>query len=471
MCASNASETRAAALERADALARALRATPGVDAWQASISQREEAQLYLIGEREEARRVVEDERARVTIHNLHAPHATQQDGATGERALGMTTFSPPPEEIGDQVGLGARLRDATLVAGLTDNQPFTLPSPPSSGYPAVEVFDPELEGDMAGALARAAEELRAAVARTPGVRLGSAEFFATRALETLRTSAGVSVEQPATTIFFDLILLAGEGERAAEVHAELRRRRLRDLYIEGAVAAYGAFARHTLSATPPPAFRGPVVVSGEAAGQLFNPLFFNASPFAAHTSAQMKQQRMSRFTPGDFITPEEPRGDRLTLVSDPARPWGVRTTAFDDEGLPARPATLIEDGVFRQFWADARYASYLGVPPTGDIGNLTVGLGTAPLRALTTPADGAVYEIVAFSWFNPDVVTGDFSAEIRLGYRHDASGTAPIKGGALTGNLFEAFTDARFSAESFTDGTYYGPAAFRFADLTIAGGE
>jgi hypothetical protein len=479
----DAGEMMAGGLEHAETLARALAATPGVDAWQAAVTRREEAQLYLIGEREEARRVVTDATARITIHNLHAPHAPPSadgaeapDGAAGGQALGLTTFSALPDDFDNPEALVARLHAATQIAGLTDNQPFALPSPPSAGYPAVEVFDPDLAGDMGAALDEAALRLRAAVAATPGLRLGSAEFFAARELETLRTSAGVRASQPATTVFFDLILLAGEGERATEFHAELRRRRLQDLHIERIVAAYGAFALHSLGAVPPPTYRGPVVVSGEAAGQLFNPLFFQASPFAAHTSARMKHQRMGRFTPGELVTPEEPRGDKLTLVSDPTRPWGVRTAAFDGDGLPAQAVTLIEDGVFRRFWADARYGAYLDVDATGEIGNLTVGLGTTPMRALTDPASapaggGAVYEVAAFSWFNPDVVTGDFSAEIRLGYQHDASGVTPIKGGALTGNLFAAFGDATFSAEPFTDGVYYGPAAIRFNDIIIAGGE
>ena len=461
-----ADESLTQELDHAATLADALAATPGVDAWQAGVTQREEAQLYLIGNLEESRRVVTDERARVTIHNSHLPHA---DAAGASLALGMTTFSALPGELADREALAARLRDGALVASLTDNQPFALPGQPREGYPEVEVSDPELAGDMSLALERAAQQLRTALERTPGVRMGSAELFATRTRETLRTSAGVNAAQASTSVFFDLILLAGEGERAAEFHAELRRRRLRDAHIERTVAAYGAFALHSLNATPPPTWRGPVIVSGEAAAQLFNPLFFQASPFAAHTSAQLKHQRMSRFTPGELVTPEAPRGDTLTLVSDPTRPWGTRTASFDDEGLPATRVTLIEDGVFRNYWADARYASYLNVAPTGDIGNLTVRTGATRASELRNTAAGPVYEVVAFSWFNPDVITGDFSAEIRLGYRHDASGVKPIKGGALVGNLFGAFSDARFSAEPYTDGVYYGPAAIRFDDLAIAG--
>jgi predicted Zn-dependent protease len=89
-----------------------------------------------------------------------------------------------------------------------------------------------------------------------------------------------------------------------------------------------------------------------------------------------------------------------------------------------------------------------------------------PTRAAV---DGPVYEIVAFSSFNPDPVTGDFVSEVKLGYRHDARGVTPIKGGSLSGNLFDALADVRFSRETYTDGTYHGPAALRCAQLTLAG--
>ncbi len=80
-----------------------------------------------------------------------------------------------------------------------------------------------------------------------------------------------------------------------------------------------------------------------------------------------------------------------------------------------------------------------------------------------------IYEIVAFSFMNPDAASGNFVAEIKLGYRHDERGSAPIKGGSISGNLFAAFSDAHFSSELFSDGTYDGPAAIRFGELTIGG--
>jgi PmbA protein len=458
-------ETRAHMTTTANTLADALRTTPGIDAWQVTTTHRDEAQVYLIGATiEEARRSVSSDDATVTLHNLHAPHASEGDG----QALGVTSLTILPEELADLRPLATRLRDGALMASLTDNQLFTLPSMPAQGFPVVEAEDIGLGASMAAAVERAGQQVRAALRMTPGVRLGSAEIYATRMQHMLTNSAGLSASKRETSAFLDLALIAGEGDHVAEFHAELRRRRLSDLHVERIIAAYGAFALHALHASAPDAWQGPVVLSGEAAAQLFNPLF--GGPFVAQTSAEMAYRKLSRFTIGQRITPEEPRGDRLTLTSDATRAYGVRTSAYDGSGVPAQAVTLVEDGVFKRPWADTKYAQYLGVEATGDIGNLTVSRGSTPLERMRSADQGPVYEIVSFSLFNPDPLTGDFSTEIRLGYRHDGSRVTPIKGGALVGNIFAAFGDARFSAEPFSDGTYFGPAAIRFGELTITGG-
>jgi len=459
-------ETRERLEAAADQLAEAARATPGIDAWQVMTARHDEAQIYLIGDTvEEARRSVSSEEASITLHNLHTPHTLGDAG----RALGSATLTILPAELTDQDRLRARLREGALMASLTDNQPFTLPGMPAQGYPTVDVDDVGLGASMITQAERIGQQLRGALRLASGVRLGSAEIYATRAQRVISNSQGLRASKLETSAFLDLALIAGEGDRVAEFHAELRRRRLSDLHVERIAAAYGAFALHALRAVPPDPWSGPVVLSGEAAAQLFNPPFFSSSPFVSHASAELAYRKMSRFTVGDLVTPAEPRGDRLTLVSDATRPFGVRTSAWDHYGTPARNVTLIENGVFQRRWADIHYAQYLGVEPTGDIGNLTISRGATPLERLRSTAHGPVYEVVAFAWFDPDPVTGDFSAEIRLGYRHDASGVTPIKGGSLVGNVFSAFGDARFSAEPFTDGVYYGPAAIRFADLTITG--
>jgi predicted Zn-dependent protease len=458
----------------------ALAALPGAADWQLEVRRDDERQRYLIGARDEAQRSVFNERALVTLHNDHAPRASQASSQESQDAVsdlkrGTATLTLLPDESADAAGLAARLGDTLMIAGLTDNPPFRLPDPPAGGYPALMTADPALLGEAAaldGLLDQIFAQLRGAVARYPGVHLSSAELYVTRSARHLRTSRGAVCAYASTALALDLVLIAGASDHAAEFHAEVYRRRLGDLDLERTVAAYATFARDALRAVPPATHQGPVILSGEAAAGFFVPTLDAIgipSTFAFHTSAEAAYQRLSRLTVGAFVSGGEPRGDRLTLLADATRPFGRKTAPCDSDGLPAARLVLIEDGVFRRLWADSRYAAYLGIAPTGAFGNCTVVPGETPLDALRTELDGPVYEIVAFSSFNPDPVTGDFVSEVKLGYRHDARGATPIRGGSLSGNLFDALADVRFSRETYTDGTYYGPAALRCAQLTLAG--
>jgi PmbA protein len=445
----------------ATTLAEILAATPNADDWQCTIQRDEEAQLYLIGERVEARRRVVNERARIVLYNDHAGHGPDD----ASRMRGVTALSLLASDLADPQRLEARLRDAVTMASLTDNPYFPLPGRPAQGFPRVETSDPALADGMDAldaALEDARLRLEQAVAQQPGIRLSSAELYATRTTHTLRNSRDLAGSYQGTHVSLDLVLFARAGNREAEMHVEAARRRLEDLQFEKTVAAYATFARDALHATLPGTHRGSVILSGEVLSGLFSPLVFHASARAAY-------QQLGRLRLGEPISPEAPRGDRITLASDATRPYGLKTAPFDDNGTPAARLTLVEDGMLRRYWADARYAAYLGVPVTGELANLTLAPGTHTLDGLRTAADGPVYEVVAFSFMSPDPVSGDFVAEIKLGYRHDARGTVPIRGGSLAGNLFAALAEAHLSAETYSDGTYYGPAAIRFADLSIAG--
>jgi PmbA protein len=82
--------------------------------------------------------------------------------------------------------------------------------------------------------------------------------------------------------------------------------------------------------------------------------------------------------------------------------------------------------------------------------------------------DGRVLHVVAFSAANVEAVTGNFGMEVRLGYLVEAGGARPVRGGSVSGNLFEALASARFSREVMELRSYAGPRAMRFEDLQLA---
>src|SRR5262250_101940 len=92
----------------AELLSAVASATPGADDWQIDLLHEEEAQLYVIGDRVEARRSVINERARLAVYNDHPP----SDADAGPSARGATTLTLLAADVADPERLAARLRDA-----------------------------------------------------------------------------------------------------------------------------------------------------------------------------------------------------------------------------------------------------------------------------------------------------------------------------------------------------------------------
>jgi TldD protein len=56
----------------------------------------------------------------------------------------------------------------------------------------------------------------------------------------------------------------------------------------------------------------------------------------------------------------------VTIIDDPTIPDAYGTFKYDDEGVEARPVTIVDKGVLRELMVDRKYAEILGVKPTGN---------------------------------------------------------------------------------------------------------
>jgi PmbA protein len=234
-----------------------------------------------------------------------------------------------------------------------------------------------------------------------------------------------------------------------------------DLDLVRAVSEAAGFARDTLHARAPLTRNGPVVLSGDALAPLFGAFTYQASAAAAY-------MKLARLEVGDSIYGDYPvTGDRLSLRANALRPLGLGSHRFGTDGVPGQDVLLIQDGVLRARHATQRYAQYLGTPATGEPGNTEVAPGATTLDDLL--ADGPLYQVVGFSAPDVDPITGDFGSEIRLGYEITPQGRRPIKGGSVSGNVFEAFAGARFASDLVERGEYLGPAGVRFDTLRVSG--
>jgi PmbA protein len=83
--------------------------------------------------------------------------------------------------------------------------------------------------------------------------------------------------------------------------------------------------------------------------------------------------RKSSFLLGRLGEPVFAKG--VTIHDDPLRQRGLRSRAFDGEGLPVRPLEIVADGVLTTWLATSADARQLGIQPTG---HAVRGTGGAP---------------------------------------------------------------------------------------------
>ena len=147
-------------------------------------------------------------------------------------------------------------------------------------------------------------------------------------------------------------------------------------------------------------------------------------------------------------------------------PNSSRNAAYDPEGAPVRDLTLIDRGVAASYWGGRQFSQYLKVEDAFLASNFAVSGGTESETDLRT---GDYLEVVEFSDFQCDPVTGDIAGEIRLAYLHQGGKVTPVSGGSVSGSMADMAKTFRFSREQRQYDTLLIPAVTRLQGATVTG--
>ena len=133
----------------------------------------------------------------------------------------------------------------------------------------------------------------------------------------------------------------------------------------------------------------------------------------------------------------------VTLVDDPTLEKGMASRPFDSEGTPAKPVTLIKDGVFTSFLHNSYTAAKSGQANTGHAfrsyrSTLDVGPSNLYLKTGSgvTCEDGVIVTDLMGVHAGANPITGDLSLQA-LGLRIDSGESRPVENFAISGNIFE----------------------------------
>ncbi len=110
-----------------------------------------------------------------------------------------------------------------------------------------------------------------------------------------------------------------------------------------------------LTATTPRAGTFPAVLAPEVVG------VFVHEAFGHLAEADLAEAGILHGRIGEEIASEH-----VTIVDDPTVPDAFGTYRYDDEGVEAVKAVIVEKGVLKQYMNDRRHAALLGAKPTGN---------------------------------------------------------------------------------------------------------
>jgi len=202
--------------------------------------------------------------------------------------------------------------------------------------------------------ALAAEDAARAV---PGVsNSNGSSASASASIFAIATSHGFSGATRATGYSNSASVVAGEGAGMQRDYSWHSARHLADLESPeelGARAATRAVARlNPISIKPG---KMPVLFDPRVATTLLGHFVgaITGSAIARQASFLLDALDTQLFAPG------------VTIHDDPFRKRGLRSRAFDGEGLPVRPMELVSDGILTSWLAHSAAARQLGIQPTG----------------------------------------------------------------------------------------------------------
>ena len=174
----------------------------------------------------------------------------------------------------------------------------------------------------------------------------------------------------------------------------------------------------------------------------------------------------------------------LTLHDGLLYTEGMAAAPFDGEGEPARKTTLIDQGVVAGFLYDHYYAKKMGAlstanavrggisaPPSCGTTNLYLTPGDTPFSEMIRdiPEGFYVQELMGLHTANP--ITGEFSLGASGQWIENGELTYPVRGVAVSGNLFELLKRVEDVGNDLRWFGAIGTPSLLIGNLAVAGTE
>ena len=315
-------------------------------------------------------------------------------------------------------------------------------------------FDPK---DMAKDFIEALNE----VAETDTEYINSYEIFAEKIRKRYVNSEGVDMTVTYPNSIVEVVVNAKNEEHEIELYNMYTSGTCDKEALKKEIALSLQCGKDRLKTTPTPLIKkAPLVLSTKDAVMI-------GQWIAMRMHAGMVYRKMSNWEIGKPVC-DDVKGDTITMKSIKELPNSSKNIGMDSQGNIVRDMDIVRDNIPQNFWGDRQFAYYMGIKDSFMPNNYELEGGKSSEEELR---QGTFLEVVEFSDFRVDNLTGDIAGEIRLGYWHDGDKTTIVSGGSVSGSLPELIKDIRFSKEQKQYDNAVVPTVIRIADITIAGVE
>lgn len=294
----------------------------------------------------------------------------------------------------------------------------------------------------------------------PDAFVNSSEIFAECLRRRILSSGGTDVSYEKRTVKGEFVVQCKEPQDVEMYHSFRYDEPDTDSLTKQVQEALSLIRLRAAAVKTPATGNYRVLLTNPDVGDLFR-------YYLDRASSSMIYPKYSSYAAGTQVQGESVSGDRLTVTLKADVP-------YSREGIPMRDRVLLRDGRVETIQGGARFAYYLGIEPTGEYTNLSVESGSRTVDELISMAceDGSpCLEVVSFSCFEMDPMSGHFGGEIRLALLHENKTVTPVTGGSVSGLLMEAHGRMYLSLERRKNGRYDGPRAVLFEGVHVAGDE
>lgn len=390
--------------------------------------------------------------------------------STRDRSIGVTVYFGQRKGSASTADLREESLDATVAqacaiarytehdeaAGLADAALM------ATDFPDLEAWHPwALEADHAIDLALACEsagrEFDSRIANSDGTSVGSGESISVYA-----NSHGFFGRDRSTQHSIGCALIAGQGEdmqRDGWYSSALSREEL-----EAPVAIGRHAAERTLARLAPHSVatgQYPVLFAAEVARSLIGHLLGAVSGGALYRRASFLLDHAGKRIFPDWFAIEE-----LPLLRG-----GLRSAAFDAEGVATRQAPLVSAGVLQRYVLGSYSARKLGLQTTANAGgvhNLQVAANAGGFEEMVGGlSNGLLVTELMGQGVNP--VTGDYSRGAAGFWVENGAIAYPVDGVTIAGNLKDVFAGIEAVGHDVDPRSHISCGSILVGRMTVAG--